>query len=152
MYGLHERAAQFAQELQAAGFVIFNDVVFNQVLVGLCNKSNKDTLGSDAANRGDKDIDTDMDTDIDTDIDIDENKDNTNRKDVKDAKGENDINDRNALLLLAVQKSGECWVGGSIWRGKAVIRVSVCSWVTTAEDVTRSVLAFIKARDSIDSK
>lgn len=45
-----------------------------------------------------------------------------------------------------IQKSGECWVGGSRWRGRAVIRISVCSWATTPEDVTRSTNAFIAAR------
>lgn len=45
-----------------------------------------------------------------------------------------------------IQESGECWVGGSRWRGRSVIRISVCSWATTPEDVTRSVKAFIAAR------
>jgi glutamate/tyrosine decarboxylase-like PLP-dependent enzyme len=52
-------------------------------------------------------------------------------------------------ILSAIQDSGECWVGGSVWQGKKVIRVSVCSWVTSAEDVSRSVQAFIDARDAI---
>jgi len=42
IYGLHERAVQFAKELKAAGFEILNDVVFNQVLVHC--KDNKTTL------------------------------------------------------------------------------------------------------------
>lgn len=46
-----------------------------------------------------------------------------------------------------VQKSGECWAGGARWHDKAVIRVSVCSWATTEEDITRSVRAFVAARD-----
>ena len=46
-----------------------------------------------------------------------------------------------------IQDSGECWVGGANWSGKAVIRISVCSWATTEADVTRSVLAFVAARD-----
>jgi glutamate/tyrosine decarboxylase-like PLP-dependent enzyme len=45
-----------------------------------------------------------------------------------------------------IQKSGECWVGGATWDGKAVIRISVCSWDTTEEDITRSVRAFVSAR------
>lgn len=32
VYGLHERAFQFAQELRDSGFQVLNDVVFNQVL------------------------------------------------------------------------------------------------------------------------
>ena len=46
-----------------------------------------------------------------------------------------------------IQKSGECWVGGAKWNGNAVIRISVCSWATTKADITRSVRAFVAARD-----
>ncbi|MEM7307953.1 MAG: aminotransferase class V-fold PLP-dependent enzyme [Planctomycetota bacterium] len=49
--------------------------------------------------------------------------------------------------LAEVQASGECWCGGSVWRGRQVIRVSVCSWATTEEDVERSVRAFVAARE-----
>ena len=52
-------------------------------------------------------------------------------------------------ILEAIQQSGECWVGGSLWNGQKVIRISVCSWVTSEEDISRSAQAFIKARDSI---
>ena len=52
-------------------------------------------------------------------------------------------------ILGAIQESGECWVGGSVWQGKKVIRISVCSWVTSTDDVSRSVQAFIAARDAI---
>lgn len=51
-----------------------------------------------------------------------------------------------ALTMRHVQASGECWAGGSVWRGEPVIRISVCSWATTAGDVTRSVQAFVAAR------
>ena len=50
--------------------------------------------------------------------------------------------------LTAVQNSGECWCGGSSWQGEPAMRISVCSWATTAEDVERSVLAFVKAREA----
>ncbi|MBW4618234.1 MAG: hypothetical protein KME17_02460 [Cyanosarcina radialis HA8281-LM2] len=49
--------------------------------------------------------------------------------------------------LENIQKSGECWCGGAIWNGELVIRISVCSWATTAADVERSVAAFVKARN-----
>jgi glutamate/tyrosine decarboxylase-like PLP-dependent enzyme len=99
VYGMHERAVQFAEELGAADFEILNDVVFNQVVVS----------------PADNDAETDK-------------------------------------ILTAIQNSGECWVGGSVWQGKKVIRVSVCSWVTSAEDVSRSVQAFIAARDAISER
>ncbi len=45
-----------------------------------------------------------------------------------------------------IQASGECWVGGSKWRGRTVIRISICSWATTKDDVARTCRAFIEAR------
>lgn len=48
--------------------------------------------------------------------------------------------------LRHIQDSGECWCGGSIWQGEPVIRISVCSWATTPDDVQRSVQAFVAAR------
>jgi glutamate/tyrosine decarboxylase-like PLP-dependent enzyme len=45
-----------------------------------------------------------------------------------------------------IQASGECWVGGARWDGKSVIRISICSWATTAEDISRCVNAFVSAR------
>ncbi|MGD8297937.1 MAG: pyridoxal-dependent decarboxylase [Desulfobacterales bacterium] len=93
VFGLHQRAVQISRELEAQGFQILNDVVFNQVLAAC------------------------------------DNDDITNR------------------TMIHIQKSGECWVGGATWDGKAVIRISVCSWATTENDITRSVRAFIAARN-----
>lgn len=44
-----------------------------------------------------------------------------------------------------IQELRDCWVGGSIWNDKKVIRISVCSWATTEEDVNRSVASFSQA-------
>ena len=46
-----------------------------------------------------------------------------------------------------IQQSGECWVGGTQWQQRSVIRVSVCSWATMPEDISRSVNAFVAARE-----
>ncbi len=99
VYGLHERAVQFADELRAVDFEVINEVVFNQVII---------------------------------------------------APSEDD--ETTQSIIEAIQQSGECWVGGSIWMGKKVIRISVCSWVTTGEDVSRSVQAFVQARQAICGK
>lgn len=48
--------------------------------------------------------------------------------------------------LKNIQTSGECWCGGSQWQGEPVIRLSICSWATTSEDIERSVRAFVAAR------
>ena len=50
-------------------------------------------------------------------------------------------------VLKAIQESGECWCGGAKWFGRDVIRISVCNWMTTPADVSRSVAAFVAARD-----
>jgi glutamate/tyrosine decarboxylase-like PLP-dependent enzyme len=52
--------------------------------------------------------------------------------------------------LSNIQDSGECWCGGSSWQGQKVIRVSVCSWATTEQDIQRSVDAFIGARAGVE--
>jgi len=49
--------------------------------------------------------------------------------------------------MQRLQASGECWCGGSTWQGETVIRLSVCSWATTAEDIDRTVAAFVAARN-----
>ena len=48
--------------------------------------------------------------------------------------------------LKNIQESGEVWCGPSKWQGQYVIRVSVCSWATTEEDISRTVDVFEKAR------
>jgi glutamate/tyrosine decarboxylase-like PLP-dependent enzyme len=52
-------------------------------------------------------------------------------------------------VLENVQHERVCWCGSSVWQGKKVIRLSICSWATTAEDVTRSVGSFIRAQASL---
>ncbi|PKN19639.1 MAG: aspartate aminotransferase family protein [Deltaproteobacteria bacterium HGW-Deltaproteobacteria-6] len=56
------------------------------------------------------------------------------------------------LTLEAIQSSGTCWCGGSTWKGEPVIRISVCSWATTASDVECSIAAFIEARSVASGK
>lgn len=48
-------------------------------------------------------------------------------------------------VIRDVQKSRVCWVGGSSWQGRRIMRISVCSWATTEDDVRQSVAAFKKA-------
>jgi glutamate/tyrosine decarboxylase-like PLP-dependent enzyme len=89
---MHKRANQFADEIASVpGFLVENDIVFNQVLV----RCESDQL-------------TDQ-------------------------------------VLANVQMLRECWLGGSIWANRKVMRVSVCSWTTTEDDIGRSVASFKKA-------
>jgi glutamate/tyrosine decarboxylase-like PLP-dependent enzyme len=44
-------------------------------------------------------------------------------------------------VIAAIQATGEAWFGGTTWRGVRCMRVSVCNWRTTEQDVERSVQA-----------
>lgn len=48
-------------------------------------------------------------------------------------------------VLAKVQELRECWAGGSLWQGRRVIRVSVCSWATTSADIEIAVGSFAEA-------
>jgi glutamate/tyrosine decarboxylase-like PLP-dependent enzyme len=49
-------------------------------------------------------------------------------------------------VLARVQESGEAWMGGTMWDGRAAIRIAVSNWRTTDADVDRTVAAFEAAR------
>jgi glutamate/tyrosine decarboxylase-like PLP-dependent enzyme len=46
--------------------------------------------------------------------------------------------------IEAVQSEGTCWLGGTVWQGRAAMRISVSSWATTEDDVERSLDAIIR--------
>ena len=45
-------------------------------------------------------------------------------------------------VLKNIQTDRVCWVGGSIWKGVKVIRISICSWATTENDINLSLDSF----------
>ncbi|MEZ4668568.1 MAG: aminotransferase class V-fold PLP-dependent enzyme [Anaerolineae bacterium] len=47
-------------------------------------------------------------------------------------------------VIAAIQEDGTCWCGGTVWQGRAAMRISVSSWATTADDVERSLEAMIR--------
>ncbi len=47
--------------------------------------------------------------------------------------------------IAAVQRDGTCWLGGTQWEGRAVLRVSFSNWATTEADVDRSATAIATA-------
>ena len=49
-------------------------------------------------------------------------------------------------VLAEVQAEGTCYPSTTVWRGRGGIRLSVCNWQTTFEDVDRSVEALVTAR------
>ncbi|MCB8944082.1 MAG: aspartate aminotransferase family protein [Ardenticatenaceae bacterium] len=52
--------------------------------------------------------------------------------------------ERTRGLITAVQADGTCWCGGTVWQGRAAMRISVSSWATTDEDVERSLAAIVR--------
>jgi glutamate/tyrosine decarboxylase-like PLP-dependent enzyme len=52
-------------------------------------------------------------------------------------------------VIQAVQQDGTCWCGGTIWQGRAAMRISVSSWKTTAADVEQSLEAILRVAAKI---
>lgn len=96
VYGMHQRAVQFANGLRKAGFEILNDVSFNMIIVHYQD------------------------------------------------------NETTRSILKEIQEQRVCWCGGAVWHGKDVIRISVCSWATTEDDVALSVESFVHARKKME--
>lgn len=55
-------------------------------------------------------------------------------------------------VIHALQREGTCWCGGTVWRGRAAMRISVSSWATTADDVERSLDAMRRVLAEIDGE
>jgi glutamate/tyrosine decarboxylase-like PLP-dependent enzyme len=51
---------------------------------------------------------------------------------------------RTDRVVEAVQRDGTCWMGGTTWRGRRLMRISVSNWSTTEADVDRSVAAILR--------
>jgi hypothetical protein len=48
-------------------------------------------------------------------------------------------------VIDRVQRDGTCWLGSSTFRGRAVMRISIVGWQTTAHDIDRSADAILTA-------
>ena len=48
-----------------------------------------------------------------------------------------------ARVISAVQAEGTCWCGGTVWKGRKAMRISVSSWAATDSDVERSLDAIL---------
>lgn len=57
--------------------------------------------------------------------------------------------DTNKAAVLALQREGTCWLGGTIWRGQFAMRISIANWATTDSDIDRSADAIIRAAQSL---
>jgi glutamate/tyrosine decarboxylase-like PLP-dependent enzyme len=54
-----------------------------------------------------------------------------------------DDDERTRAVIQGVQEDGTCWLGGTTFRGRAAMRISVSSWQTSEEDVDRSAQAIL---------
>jgi glutamate/tyrosine decarboxylase-like PLP-dependent enzyme len=61
--------------------------------------------------------------------------------------GDDDLNKR---VVKRIQEEGTTWLGGSTWHNRNVMRISISSWRTTADDVKRCADVIINiAKDEI---
>jgi len=54
----------------------------------------------------------------------------------------------NRKIIDEIQAEGTCWCGVTVWQQKSAMRISVCNWSTTQEDVDRSLEAIIAIANS----
>jgi glutamate/tyrosine decarboxylase-like PLP-dependent enzyme len=52
--------------------------------------------------------------------------------------------ERTLEVIRRIQEDGTCWCGGTVWKGRTAMRISVSSWATTSEDVEKSLAAMIR--------
>ena len=58
---------------------------------------------------------------------------------------------RTDAVIDAVQRDGTCWLGGTTWRGRRLMRVSVSNATTTEDDIDRSVAAILRCAEALDT-
>lgn len=56
-----------------------------------------------------------------------------------------DSDERTHDVVRRVLADGTTWMSGSVWQGRAVLRISVSNWSTTPDDVERSLAALRRA-------
>jgi glutamate/tyrosine decarboxylase-like PLP-dependent enzyme len=52
-------------------------------------------------------------------------------------------------VIEQIQRDGTCWCGVTKWQGHVAMRISVCNWATTDDDVDRSLAAILAAKRQI---
>ena len=55
---------------------------------------------------------------------------------------------RTREVIEAVQADGTAWMGGTTWKGRAAMRISVSNWSTTEADADRTVDAILRCAAS----
>lgn len=57
---------------------------------------------------------------------------------------------RTEAVIAGVQRDGTCWMGGTTWRGRRLMRIAVSNHTTREEDVDASVAAVLRAVADLD--
>ncbi len=52
--------------------------------------------------------------------------------------------ERTGRIIAAIQEDGTCWCGGTNWRGRTALRLSVSSWATSDADIEQSLDAIVR--------
>lgn len=52
--------------------------------------------------------------------------------------------EKTTRVIDAIQAEGTCWCGGTVWKERKAMRISVSSWATTDRDVDRSLEAILR--------
>jgi glutamate/tyrosine decarboxylase-like PLP-dependent enzyme len=47
-------------------------------------------------------------------------------------------------VIRAIQQDGVAWFGGVTWNGRRAMRISVCNWLTSDDDIDRTVASIAK--------
>ncbi|RKX74066.1 MAG: aspartate aminotransferase family protein [Spirochaetes bacterium] len=58
-------------------------------------------------------------------------------------------NNHTDKLLQKVQELNVLWCGSSEWNGEKAIRISICSWASTPDDIKMSLDSFVRAKKLI---
>jgi glutamate/tyrosine decarboxylase-like PLP-dependent enzyme len=51
-------------------------------------------------------------------------------------------------VIAAIQAAGVTWFGGTTWQGRRAMRISVCNWRTSEEDIAETITAVGKSLES----
>jgi len=54
-------------------------------------------------------------------------------------------------VIQEIQDDGTCWCGGTTWKGRAAMRISVSSWATTDADIEQSIEAMVRVTKRVTS-
>jgi glutamate/tyrosine decarboxylase-like PLP-dependent enzyme len=55
-------------------------------------------------------------------------------------------------VVAEVQRDGTAWLSGTVWRGRAAVRVSICNWSTTEADIDLLADALRRAHAAVGGR